>query len=270
MPDIAWYNPPFDMRIATLPSNSGKVIKRGYMVTSGTSIAKDAKGFAGKGIRFLYNPSDLTLDYSADMTRFPTSVQPGSALYVSSQIGSCAFELLFDRTYELWTRNGSGIQYNAGGKQSPIDTPELGSMIGVLADINAFRYLTGILPDPALGLNDTKDIGPPLPVPFYVNFGEPEGTGLANLALGIHGYIASMNIKVTHWASDLVPMRAVVSLQMNMTTKESSIDPEMTSTNAEDPYKEYQDSLDPSKPNNQPGDGELIPGVGGTNQRGGR
>lgn len=215
MPD--WYNPPFDMRMNTTPTAGSQPVQKGYMVTAETTLPGDSQN---KGIRFLFNPSTISLDYQATDSLIDAANRPGDGAVVNPNVGTCNFELLFDRTYELWTRNGGLIQYNADNMANPLDTPELASWIGVLADINAFRLLTGILPDAEVGLNTTADVGPMLWQPWWVYLTGGGQGDLQSLALHLYGYITNLSIQITHWTWDMIPARAVVGLTMSLSTKD--------------------------------------------------
>lgn len=268
MPD--YMNPPFDPRIYALPHNGAtQPIQRGYLITAQTSISKNVAGIANKAVRFLYNPSTISWSYSADLSLLPAYARPGGGFAVSYQIGTVSFDLLFDRTYEVWSRSAlTNLIPNAQDFGDVAQAVYL-QRTGVMVDINAFRSLTGILPDAELGLNTSKDIGPVLAQSFYLVLGQMAGIGLQ--AAEIHGYISSLGIQVTHWAYDMVPTRAVVNITMQLSTKEAPPDPE--ADNALDPTQ--PDYWDPNKPDpNADSDSSNIPGTPGfdpnANRKGGR
>lgn len=216
MAGIEFINPPFDPNIYALPSANGQQIQRGYMVVANTGIVQGQDLVAGKAIRFLYNPSTVSIDYQTDTTLLPGSVAPGTGFAASTALGTVSFELLFDRTYELWKHGGKGVDFS-GSLQDLFNSIANAGTFGVVADINAFRSLTGILPDTRFGLNTSNDIQMPMPVPWYLNLSR--STVLTTDVLGIHAFISSMNIQITHWTQSMIPARAVIGLTMTMTTK---------------------------------------------------
>lgn len=127
----------------------------------------------GSTVNFLYNPSSITVDYSATAELLP------AATLAPSQIGqpsgnngpTYSFDILFDRTYEVCD----------------------GSQIGVLTDILALERLCGITPD-----------APPMVL-------SPVVIGLAANFI-IKALLTGMRVQYTHFSRYMVPMRCGVSI----------------------------------------------------------
>lgn len=153
-------NPLFDKRIYSvggLRGTSGGYVQpestnnrtktaltRGYMVTAGNQMTFDKKRYR---VDFLYNPSTVAMQHSIDgevasamFARNPAD--PGQELTALS--AGCAFNLLFDRTFEVATQSKDDWSV---------------SQRGVLVDIDALYSLVGInqkVPDDRIGELETS------------------------------------------------------------------------------------------------------------------
>lgn len=196
-------NPPFDPRILDLGFWSNKKLDRGYFVSKSQSGAAGGSGTGaqkdGKRINFLYNPSVLSFSHQTNTDILPSGNTPGGGTAPALGIGSASFDLLFDRTYELW--------HGSGGK-GLIGNP---AVYGSSVDAEAIRAYVGIRTENPTGINPSKDFGPMQPV--YTHFFFGNGTG----ALRFYGYISNLSIQVTHWNQKMVPQRCTVSLEVNLT-----------------------------------------------------
>jgi hypothetical protein len=138
-------NPLFDKRIYSMsalrggktpyvqPENTNNrektKLRRGYMVSAGKDYNFDKKRYR---VDFLYNPSEVAMSHTLDgqvagATFAHNPADPGKAL--SPVNTSCAFNLLFDRTFE--TAQHSDVQWSVQQR-------------GVLVDIDALYSLVGI------------------------------------------------------------------------------------------------------------------------------
>jgi hypothetical protein len=153
-------NPLFDKRIYSVgglrgtsggyvqPENTNSRTKtaltRGYMVTAGNQMTFDKKRYR---VDFLYNPSTVAMQHSIDgevasamFARNPAD--PGQELTALS--AGCAFNLLFDRTFEVATQSKDDWSVHQRG---------------VLVDIDALYSLVGInqkVPDDRIGELETS------------------------------------------------------------------------------------------------------------------
>jgi hypothetical protein len=179
-------------------------------------------------IRFLFNPSTVEASYQiTDATAqaaiiYPVTTngpQPVLRVPLQQQIG---FTIMFDRTYEV-----------NGALSSDVN------QLGVDVDIRCVKQFTGMFSqvyagtgsgngnnpfvDPTSGqtvqggnVNTTNGSGTGLAQGImqmalaYVYFGAP-GKGLQ-----YYGYIDSWDVQYTHFAANMVPMRAVVDISFTL------------------------------------------------------
>lgn len=197
---LATYQPPFDKRILNLvmPDRNGVIrpggkLQRGY-IEPDPQLAINS---GGHGVRFLYNPTELTATWGmSDQTQLPTpgGVSNDQGTNNIMGFGNIQFSLLYDRTYETWDRNY-------------VFTPQ--GQFGVYVDVWQFEKMLGILgPDDVLTLAQTPR-GPMVMTPVTVRFG-----GLNSITM--YGVITDFSVTYTHWTQLMVPNRAVVSLGMIM------------------------------------------------------
>lgn len=177
-------NPAFDpRRYSTNPWYAN--LQQGLLVQDKPSTSGQIEK-----LRFLYNPSDYNIAYAASNSLLPTNVDDptNDASIVGAVQTNTAFSLLFDRSYELY--DGNTLLQAAQGK-TPYAQPA-----GVDADILAFRRLVGI-PDDQNGMM--------LYVPVHLYLGGPN-------APHFFGIITSASVAYTHFSTNMIPMRAVISI----------------------------------------------------------
>ncbi|WP_371590925.1 hypothetical protein [Streptomyces sp. NBC_00470] len=268
----AWANRGFDTRIYNVgglvktaggtglrPDNGNtktdSLLQRGYMVTADTARTFDKKRYR---VDFLYNPSTVDISNSLDTQQAAiqfAAVENDPTKPISPISGSCAFNLLFDRTFEVG--NPEGGKWSAAKR-------------GVLVDIDALYFLVGInqkndggglgeatedngednetvLDDAASGSADVADsvaeqadaqaenaakeeakkqaaeagylmnesyrgrTGIMGMTPVKVIFGQPDERYLT-----YYGYINDLSVSYTHWTQNMTPVRAAVSISMQM------------------------------------------------------
>lgn len=232
-------NPAFDNRIYTLPKLqttapgtgvSTNDLQRGYII-------QDA-GYNAPGVvysaRFLYNPSTVTVTHSSDPTssgaitpqqfRNPLDTsKPNLPLQTT-----VAFNLLFDRTYEMW---------DAGAPNpNPYDRTASPSQVGCLVDVAALYRVVGIL-QPTVSQPPTMPKGV-LSKSGAANFGKgPYITSILNQgsigplpmlavtayfggpnSLSYHGYVNNLTVQWTHFSQLMVPFRCTVNVSMLLIT----------------------------------------------------
>jgi hypothetical protein len=199
---VAALNPPFDPRMLDLGFWSNKKLDRGYFVSktqagnSGPGGQKD-----GKRINFLYNPSVLSFSHQTTTDLISPQNAPGGPNQTTPTLGygTANFDLLFDRTYELW---------HGGGGKGLIGSA---STYGTSVDAEAIRAYVGIRPENPTGINSSKDFQQMKPVFTHFFFGNGVG------ALRFYGYISNLSIEVTHWNQKMVPQRCAVSIEVFLT-----------------------------------------------------
>ncbi|MCM3921723.1 hypothetical protein ND748_08605 [Frankia sp. AiPs1] len=166
-------------------------------------------------LNFLYNPSIVTASHSVDLNA--DGVLPSYARnkddigsYITPLNATVSFDLLFDRTYELWD--------SAKSKQEEYQT-------GVLADIGTFYKMVGMYDQYATtvqGSGKTGDavmkssgsLGPMIPTNAVVLFGAWSNS------LSYYGMIQSGNVQFTHWTGAMIPQRATLSIGMQLITRD--------------------------------------------------
>lgn len=221
-------NPKFDNRIYSLSGLKATAagtgvstgdLQRGYMVRD-----KDYyNGSIQYSIRFLYNPSEVTVSHNTDVTSNAAitpsayrnqldTAKPNVPLNAIVQ-----FNLLFDRTYELW--NSDARTHNI------YDWDDEPSLAGVRVDVAAMYRVVGILQpkvqtianphtssaDPGTTQAIIKNGTPgPMPMtPLQVFFG---GTN----SLNYRGYVSALTVDYTHWSQLMVPMRCTIGVTMSL------------------------------------------------------
>lgn len=214
---ITILNPPFDKRILkynTLSSTSINM-SRGYMVTQ--KMLTDDTGsppFSGARINFLYNPSTISVTYGPVLGAIPSGGgDGGNPIGAVGIMGTIDFDLLFDRTYELWDGGSGGPGNSTGDIPGTFNTEfaEAGAA-GVGVDIRAFQKITGVVYDKAVGLGyESGDNAPIQFSPMWVYFGQ---TGEVQK---YYGYITNWSFQITHWTQEMLPVRCVISVSMSLT-----------------------------------------------------
>jgi lysozyme-like protein len=132
----------------------------------------------GLALDFLYNPEFVDMQYAADQSMLPSDQmspsQMGLGLTTTTTI---SFTLYFDRSFELF--HGSDVSQ------------------GVMYDINRLEQICGITEDyPYFILNRVKVLlGRPLSMQYFAS-------------------ITNFSVHYSHFSWTMVPMRAVVQIQM--------------------------------------------------------
>jgi hypothetical protein len=215
-------NPPFDPRISNIPLQQ-------YSLTGGTSklyrgYITDDTPARTKGqfyrLNFLYNPSVLTEQRSIDTTNAGISPLYSRAddptvsplLPLNSSIN---FDLLFDRTFELWDMSYHGTSVGSTGVMADMDI--LYGLVGIKAPANSANPTTPSVTIPNPGgttFNVDNLTGVMQYSPVYAYFGSAWASSYNNLKY--YGYITSISITITHWSQDMIPMRCGVSISMTL------------------------------------------------------
>jgi hypothetical protein len=213
-------NGKFDPRITKLPGlqslvGGGKALSRGFIIQE-----KPVNGVRYR-CNFLYNPSVISASHSVnpavladDNAINPNDVTAQDFLMPLQQ--TVQFDLLFDRTYELWDSS------RVSGAES-IFVPALGvgwdiSLLYKITGISASVDVTGTGAD-ATGNSSNSfrqgqfsfdTAGPMLYVPVYIIIGE---------TLNYYGVIQELDIQYTHWTQKMIPSRCQVSISLQLLPK---------------------------------------------------
>ncbi|MFE9834038.1 hypothetical protein ACFYP4_02645 [Streptomyces sp. NPDC005551] len=221
-------NPPFDWRVSSLVGLQPSVHQELKRLMRGYIIQDPGLGKVQYRVKFLYNPSVVAVSHSTDAATATVTPQNyrnplDKGAWNIPLAASVSFNLLFDRTYELW---GSNAEPNSG------DATQGPERVGVRADIEALYRVVGILmPETKISGNSrqtdgTKNLPPttyvysngdpgPMPLtPVTVYFGGPN-------SVSYRGYVSSIDVQWTHFSQLMVPMRCTVGVSMNLMTQNS-------------------------------------------------
>lgn len=216
-------NPPFDPRIYSMTKLQapradqwGKPdVQRGYMIQD-QGVNGDTN--IRYSVRFLYNPSNIEVTHSTDV-QYGSIITPqayrnpadGGNFNVPVQ-ASVGFNLLFDRTYEMWdigskSANSLGM---AAVKGCVVDVEAVYRVVGILQPTVGFEPGVPRLADrnPDYILNQ-GDIGPMPMTPCTVYFG-------GSNALSYHGYVSGLDVNYTHFSQAMIPVRCSVGVTMTL------------------------------------------------------
>lgn len=221
-------NPKFDSRIYTLSGLKATAagtgvstgdLQRGYMIRDSDYLT----GSIQYSVRFLYNPSEVDVTHNTDVTSSAAIIpqayrnqldtaQPNVPLNAT-----ISFNLLFDRTYELWDASAR--------VNSLYDWADEPSLAGVRVDVAAMYRVVGILqpktqavpnphttgtdPGSSQAIINNGAPGPMPMTPMEVYFG---GTN----SLSYRGYVSSLSVTYTHWTQLMIPMRCTIGVTMSL------------------------------------------------------
>lgn len=197
------YQPSFDPRILNLvmPNSKGQImgggkLQRGF-IDPDPQVALSS---GGNGVRFLYNPTDITAGWTIDNSAAlppPGGVANDTGTNLIAGFGTVQWSLLYDRTYETWD-------------SSYVGTPA--AEYGVYVDIRQFERMLAIIPDDTQIRLSEVPRSPMVQTPCTVYFG-----GMTSIQF--YGFITDFSVTYTHWTSNMIPNRAVVNLGMTMLTE---------------------------------------------------
>jgi hypothetical protein len=227
--DSSWghtlFQPVFDPRMNLTFTGADRLEKGRIIPYKGPSEKNDTS----YGVRFMYNPATLTVNYSADPSTYvmgedAVAGQEGNA--VGGSYGSLAFNLAFDRTYETWDQS----------KHSNVMEPGYQTQkFGCYVDIRQFYLMLGII-EPytnqvevhgshgtsqgsgGVGIPENafksfnEEFGPMKMTPCMVYFGGAK-------SMRYFGVFTSMGVTYSHFTSQMTPVRAIVNLSMELRTK---------------------------------------------------
>jgi hypothetical protein len=170
-------------------------------------------------VRFLYNPGVVATSYAIDSSQSSTETTllyadpSDQASYLAPMNQTVSFALLFDRSFELW---GSYLTNGqpAGGKSAVNDPAVNGVGVDILA-LKQFTYqLAAANQSNAGAQNGNASAGASIQgimnfIPTWVYFGPPSG-------VYYYGFITDFAVQFTQFTQYMVPMRAVVNVDMTL------------------------------------------------------
>jgi hypothetical protein len=172
---------------------------------SRVGILRNVPGFLPAGtnqgsqnaLYFLYNPNDIQVSFSIDMSQAPATYTFGDAQNAADQqftsVGvtnmlnsqTVSWSLLFDRTYDM------------------LYGPDPGGNRGVLKDIGALYLVLGTF---------VTDAAVPIATPVEVVFGQTDNGDL----WGFTGLISGVQIEYGIFRNNMIPSRCTVGLSMTL------------------------------------------------------
>jgi hypothetical protein len=177
--NVRW-QPAFDKRALYLPmlaATKGK-LSRGYIMQDQNDQLVRDRNPGGKplGLQFLYNPTEVNVGYSISTDITPKDAQPNQA--TSAVLGvpgstSLSFNLILDRTYDVWQNRRH---------------------IGIRADIEQFERM----------LQYTPELPFVQPVNMYVVFNSYN-------RMKYYGFFQNFQVVYTHWTQAGVPYRGGIT-----------------------------------------------------------
>lgn len=214
-------NPPFDDRISTLSGLQSVVqgpqasqLARGYIVQD------KGLGKTQYSVRFLYNPSVVQVSHSTDVANGPVTPQNyrnplDKGDWNVPLAATVSFNVLFDRTYELWKKSGAknSNDYTEGSGEAGVrvDVEALYRVVGIYQPVAVQPPTTSPSTTPA-NLYSNGDPGPMPLTPVTVYFGGPT-------SLSYRGYISGIDVQWTHFSQLMVPMRCTIGISMDLISK---------------------------------------------------
>lgn len=251
-------NLPFDPRMARQQFWAGaKNVTAGVISSDTRAIGIPLQDYNLAGVSvapfycfFMFNPAEIDTMYSfdtSDAAMLPLNLvnpQAGNGGGVLTQ--SVSFNLLFDRTYEVW--NGPRDlppSASYGFAQGEVTMPKNGGpyKYGCLWDVWALERLCGIFRQ----VDGVPPESPPLRTVLHVSTGGVDvanalagaGVGHAGAAnqstviqidpspasIDLWGWITSLNVQYTRFDSNMVPTRCAVALSFQLTYASKSPTP---------------------------------------------
>ncbi|MFF1711227.1 hypothetical protein [Streptomyces sp. NPDC058268] len=204
---VSLSNPQFDSRMRAFPRLGLTGASKDTPFWRGAIIRDDKSVKAGLlSVNFLFNPGTITVTHQQGYTLTADQQSVDGNKIGAGGIGTLQFELLFDRTYEM---------YSGGAKT--LDDP---AIKGVLADVEAVYNITGAYDITAKGAKaKVLQAMQPNPCTFY--FGGTATGFLGNNNLSYYGVVSGLTVTYTHFTRDMVPQRCAMSITVDLQTKDS-------------------------------------------------
>ncbi|MFF7750465.1 hypothetical protein ACFZCP_14635 [Streptomyces sp. NPDC007971] len=199
-------NPQFDPRMRSIPA-LGVAAKKDSGFWRG-SIYREEKTVTGGYLTldFLFNPSTISISHSLGYNLSAADRSTDGNVIGAQGIGTLQFDLLFDRTYEMY--GASPNFYDEAATK------------GVLADVEALYNITGAYDVTAKGAQQKSlQAMQPNACNFFFG-GSSSGAGLlANNTLSYYGTVTSLTVTYTHFSREMIPQRCALSLSVDLSTK---------------------------------------------------
>lgn len=183
--DMTPLNPPFDPRTRRIgnPSFKPHLMKRGWVQT-----------LDNLRVDFLFNPSMIELSHGVNLAiaqnpEDEPDMDPGTPDY-ASLASSTSLSLLYDRTYEVASQDGS-----------------YASKFGIMADIAAWYMLLGMLDQYPTNWKQTIIQNPARIARVYVFLGP---------RMPYYGWLTGVGVTITHWSQTMVPMRGMITVSVDL------------------------------------------------------
>lgn len=180
------YQEAFDKRMLDTPLLKGRPLQRGFMFQQDPLLSSLGQK-QPLGLRFLYNPESVSINYAINTDIYPPYQQPEtSGNHLNAPIGipgsaNLSFSLLFDRTYDCW---------------GPRKASSLASRGGVYHDVQQFEKMLGY----------TEDSPFVTIVAMLVYFGHD--------GIRFYGYVTGFDVVYTTWTQDMRPTRCGINVSM--------------------------------------------------------
>ncbi|MGD6750335.1 hypothetical protein [Streptomyces sp. BH105] len=198
-------NPQFDNRMRAIPRLGIAGRSKDTPFWRGTIISENEDFKDGLlTVNFLFNPSTISVNHQQGYNLSQSQMSTDGNIVGAQGIGTLTFDVLFDRTYEL---------YSGGGKNS--DSP---AQRGVLADVEAVYNVTGAYDISAKG-SKRKELRAMQPNPCSFYFGGTADSFIEDNSLDYYGIVTGLSITYTHFSRDMVPQRCAMSFNVDLAPK---------------------------------------------------
>ncbi len=190
-----YLNPPPDPRLNSIIKKTGSHLRPGIIQQTEEVVSGPQK--QPFGLRFLFNPTTIVMDYSARTdvwSRDAMTPSMQSATDYSAGPAGLSFSLLFDRTYEVCWKTHWG-EYHM-------------EQIGVKADVAALQRVTGVEYPFVSAAEEVNRMQHMRLIPCYFIF----GGGESNEGLVFYGHINNWSVEYTSFSHHMVPMRCAVTI----------------------------------------------------------
>lgn len=187
-------NPPFDPRMRRIgsPLNLSGRVKRGWI--------QSERGRPRHRVNFLFNPAQIDLNHQFDSS-VPTreqreTIDQGKGLrnFLATTGSSLSLQLLYDRTYELFSPPKAGKSNFA-------------NQFGVYADVAAWYTYLNMLEEMPTTWDESMITGPAVPRESFLFIGQ---------RLVFYGWITGISVTYAHWNQHMVPARCSVGIQFTI------------------------------------------------------
>lgn len=197
-------NPAFDVRIRNIRSFDGTPMSsfvRGQIYTD------KPIGKYYYGLNFLYNPTTVSVNHALDQNAITDPNAKNTNDPTTGLIGlqqSVSFSLLFDRTFEVWDKAKYG-QSEVGQRGVQMDVLAAYRMLGITN--KPTTAADGSITSDINGTQFFRPVGPMIQTAVRATFGS---------SMTYFGFIDSLNLSYVHWASNMVPTRCQMDINLTL------------------------------------------------------